>query len=98
VTRQYVGDTFLKLDGLNAVTGNFDIAKHRLMNLGDPEEQHDAVNLEFLDRFLKHDGSSQMTGTLSLGGYSITNVAQSISTGDLVTKGYAEQCCWFNSS
>jgi hypothetical protein len=60
------------------------------MNLGDPEAQHDAVNLKFLDRFLKHDGSSQMTGTLNLGGYSITNVAQPVSAGDLVTKGYAD--------
>jgi hypothetical protein len=57
------------------------MSKHRLVNLGDPAAQHDAVNLKFLDRFLKHDGSSQMTGTLNMGGYSITNVAQPVSAG-----------------
>jgi hypothetical protein len=69
VTRQYVGDTFLKRDGSNAMTGIIDMSKHRLMNLGDPLGEHDAVNLKYLDRFLKLDGSSVMESALNMGGY-----------------------------
>jgi hypothetical protein len=92
VTRQYVerGDTFLKRDRSNATTGNIDMSKHRLMKLGNPTADHDAVDLKFPDRFVKQIGSSQMTGTLNMGGYSITNVAQTVSAEDLVTKSYAD--------
>jgi hypothetical protein len=65
------------------------MSNNRLMNLGDPAVEHDAVNMKFLDRFLKHDGSLQTTGTLNLGWYSITNVAQPVSAGDVVSKAYA---------
>jgi hypothetical protein len=45
------------------VTGIIDMSKNRLMNLGDPLGEYDAVHLKYLDRFLKLDGSSSMTGT-----------------------------------
>jgi hypothetical protein len=79
------------------MTGNIDMTKHRLINLGDPEAQRDDVNLKFLDRFLKHDGSSRMTGTLNLGGYSITSCATSFGRG-FSDESLRGQCCWFDSS
>jgi hypothetical protein len=89
VTGQYVGAIFLKRDGSNAMKGNIDMIKHRLVNLGDPVAQHDAVNLKFLDRLVKHDGSSQTTGRLNMGGYSITKCSP-VLAGDLVLKSYAD--------
>jgi hypothetical protein len=39
-----------------------------------------------------------MASALNMGGHVVTNVGQPASAGDLVTKGYARQCCWFDSS
>jgi hypothetical protein len=68
VIRQYVGDTFLKRDGSNAMTRSIDMSKNRLMNLGEPLGEHDAVNLKYFDRFLKLDGSSRMENALDMVG------------------------------
>jgi hypothetical protein len=59
------------------------MSNNRLMNLGDPLGEHDAVNLRYLDRFLKLDGSSVMAGTLNMGGHVVSNVGQPASAGML---------------
>jgi hypothetical protein len=66
------------------------MSNHRLMNLGDPLEVQDAVNLKYLGRFLKLDGSTAMAGALNMGGRVATNVGQPASAGDVVTKGYVD--------
>jgi hypothetical protein len=88
----------LRRDGSSAVAGVVDMSNNRLMNLGDPLGVQDAVNLKYLGRFLKLDGSTAMAGALNMGGHVVTNVGQPASAGDVVTKGYARQCCWFDSS
>lgn len=43
-----VSDVCLKRDRSNTMTGGIDMAKHRLMNLGGPTAEDDAVNLKYL--------------------------------------------------
>jgi hypothetical protein len=89
VTRQLADDTYLKRDGSSAVAGVVEISNNRLMNLGDPLGERDAINLRYLGGFLKLYGSTAMASVLNLGGHVITNVGQQVSPADVVSKGYA---------
>lgn len=101
VTRKYVDNSVqatdivvrsqcLKRDGSNIVTGKIDMTKHKLMHLGDPAADDDAVTRKYIDQYLKRDGSSQTTVVLNMDGYSGTNVAEPVSVRDIARKGFAD--------
>lgn len=61
-----VADQYLRLDGTRAMEGNLNMAMHRIINLGDPINGNDAVNLSFADgRYVNVTGDT-MTGDLNM--------------------------------
>ena len=64
-----IDDIFLQRDGENAATGDINLDSHKLINVGEPINDHDAANKNYVDDVGSHKVSKTgdtMTGDLLL--------------------------------
>ena len=58
------------------MTFNHDMANYRITNMGDPQDETDAMNKKYVDNapFVRTDGSTPLTGNLNMGTHKIKNL------------------------
>ena len=98
----YFEEHFVPADAVSQLRGPVSFNGQKILNLGDPTNNDDAVNLrtlqtEFsqnnmkkLPNCLRLDGSSELTNDLTMSNNRITNLANPISLKDAVNKGYVD--------
>ena len=91
-----LGD-YLKKDGSVGLTANWDVNDKKIIDVADPVDSKDCVNLRYLDHYLKRDGSLSMTDDLDLDGADILmangkikGLSDPVDNTDAVNKQYLE--------
>jgi len=98
----YFEEHFVSADAVSQLRGPVSFNGQKILNLGDPENNDDAVNLRTLQteisqnnmmelpKHLRLDGSSEPTNDLTMSDNRITNLANPTSPKDAATKKYAD--------
>ena len=80
-TKHYVDSNFYKRDGTVSLTGDLNIAGHRIKNLRTPSENREVATKKYVDDnkvdgsvILKLDGTRKMTGNLDMNNKQINNL------------------------
>ena len=92
--------SFIKKDGSVPMTGDFNTAGHKILNLQSPTSNSEPATKKYVDDnigapdlsdYLEKDGSVAMTGNLNLNSKKIINLSNPTQNNDAVNKGYADK-------
>ena len=94
-SKNYVDTTFYKRDGSNALTGDLNIAGHRIKNLRTPRENSEVATKKYVDDtgslFIKKDGTTPMTGNLNMNSKNIYHVIDPITDDQVANRGWVRK-------
>ena len=95
VSVRYVNNNFIRRDGSNEVEGDLSMNTHKITNLSEPIEPHDAKTRGYVKNFtrynfLKLDGTNNMEGDLNADNHKIINLSDPSDDGDVINKSYLE--------
>ena len=93
-SKNYCDNKFYPRDGSVALTGDLNIAGHRIKNLRSPRESNEVATKKYVDDsvspYLRKDGTVSMTGNLNMGNKSITGLFGPNNLTDAATKHYVD--------
>ena len=82
---------YLKKNGTVAMTGDFNVAGHKILNLRSPTSNSEPATKFYTDvYFPKTNGQTPMNGRLDMGGKKIVNIATPTADGNAATKKYVD--------
>ena len=94
-SKNYVDTTFYKRDGSNSLTGDLNIAGHRIKNLRTPRENSEVATKKYVDDtgslFVKKDGTTPMTGNLNMNSKNIYHVIDPITDDQAANRGWVRK-------
>ena len=94
-TKYYVDSNFYKRDGTVSLTGDLNIAGHRIKNLRTPIENSEVATKKYVDDqgslYLKKDGTVLMTGNLNMNSKNIFHVIDPITDDQAANRGWVRK-------
>ena len=94
-SKNYVDTTFYKRDGSVSLTGDLNIAGHRIKNLRTPRENSEVATKKYVDDqgsfYLKKDGTVGMTGNLNMNSKNIYHVIDPITDDQAANRGWVRK-------
>ena len=62
------------------------VSNHKIINLTEPEDSHDAVTKNLTTNFLRKDGSNDVEGDINVNNHTIVNLSDPVDAQDATTK------------
>ena len=94
-SKHYVDTTFYKRDGTVSLTGDLNIAGHRIKNLRTPRENSEVATKKYVDDqgslFIKKDGTTPMSGNLNMNSKNIYHVIDPITDDHVANRGWVRK-------
>ena len=94
-SKRYVDTTFYKRDGTVSLTGDLNIAGHRIKNLRTPRENSEVATKKYVDDqgslFIKKDGTTPMSGNLNMNSKNIYHVIDPITDDHVANRGWVRK-------
>jgi hypothetical protein len=92
ITLGQINNAFVRRDGSNVTSADFNMNRHRVINLSAPTAADDAVTRQYADdTYLKQDGSSSIVGVVDMSNNRLINLGYPLGVKDAVNLRYLDR-------